>query len=645
MSTMNIKGILLDNRYRIVDKIGVGGMADVYLGEDTLLGRQVAIKVLHANFANDDEFVTRFKREAQAAGKLNHPNIVNMYDVGFDQDLHYIIMEYVNGETLKEYITRHGRLSIDEAVKFTIAIAEGLEHAHTMGIVHCDIKPHNVIITQTGRVKVTDFGIARAMNATNTVMYTNSILGSAHYLSPEQASGKPVDGNTDIYSLGVVLYEMLTGRVPFEGGETPIAVALKHVREKVAPPTRYNPSIPPLLEAVVMKALSKNPADRFDSISDMISDLRLSQGFTMGKTQRHEPYDFATQMIPAVDPEALEDFSTIQEERKDEGQKKSMLSKIASIPQKYIVLGAAVIFLVAFLGAFLSYGNFWSNTTVDVPNVVGKQVSVAKNILEDKHLRVSTSEVTNPDVPAGQVISQTPGAGEKVKEQRTIHLVVSKGVGDITVPDLSDLTVDQARQRLKDVGLVVGKITQQSVDGKKDGVVIAQSPSGDSKVSKGTTIDLVVNKAKAKKVKVPNLVGMTLKDARDTLSNAHLGVNQVAGSVEEKAVVIEQSIKAGDEIDEGSTLNLTTEFKEDKKKSEKKEESSSNKTTGTVDVTVPSGSKNQELKIVVKDDEGSAVIYDDTNKPGDRIVRKVSGVGNVRIEVYLNGALVQETAL
>lgn len=644
MSTMNIKGILLDNRYRIVDKIGVGGMADVYLGEDTLLGRQVAIKVLHANFANDDEFVTRFKREAQAAGKLNHPNIVNMYDVGFDQDLHYIVMEYVDGETLKEYITRHGRLSIDEAVKFTIAIAEGLEHAHTMGIVHCDIKPHNVIITRTGRVKVTDFGIARAMNATNTVMYTNSILGSAHYLSPEQASGKPVDGNTDIYSLGVVLYEMLTGRVPFEG-ETPIAVALKHVREKVAPPTRYNPSIPPLLEAVVMKALSKNPTDRFDSISDMISDLRLSQGFTMGKTQRHEPYDFATQMIPAVDPEALEDFSTIQEERTDEGQKKSMLSKIASIPQKYIVLGAAVIFLVAFLGAFLSYGNFWSNTTVDVPNVVGKQVSVAKNILEDKHLRVSTSEVTNPDVPAGQVISQTPGAGEKVKEQRTIHLVVSKGVGDITVPDLTDLTVDQARQRLKDVGLVVGKITQQSVDGKKDGVVIAQSPSGDSKVSKGTTIDLVVNKAKAKKVKVPNLVGMTLKDARDTLSNAHLGVNQVAGSVEEKSVVVEQSIKAGDEIDEGSTLNLTTESKEEKKKSEKKEESSSNKTTGTVDVTVPSGSKNQELKIVVKDDEGSAVIYDDTNKPGDRIVRKVSGVGNVRIEVYLNGALVQETAL
>lgn len=640
---MKIKDTLLDNRYRILSKIGVGGMADVYKGEDTLLGRPVAIKILHANFASDDEFVSRFKREAQAAGKLNHPNIVNMYDVGYDQDMHYIIMEYVDGETLKEYITRHHRLSIDEAVKITISIGEGLEHAHAMGIVHCDIKPHNVIITNTGRVKVTDFGIARAMNSTNTVMYTNSIMGSAHYLSPEQASGKSVDGNTDIYSLGVVLYEMLTGKVPFEG-DTPIAVALKHVREKVIPPTRYNPSIPPLLESVVLKALAKNPVDRFESISEMMGDLRLSQGFTMGKTQRHEPYDFATQMIPAVDPDTLDDFSDIDDTTPKEVQKKSMLSKIASIPQKYIVLSAAVIFLIAFLGAFLSYGNFWSNTTVDVPNVVGKQVSVAKNILEDKHLRVSTSEVTNTDVPAGQVISQSPGAGEKVKEQRTIHLVVSKGVGDITVPDLSGMTVEQARQRLKDLGLVVGKITQGSVEGKPDNTIVAQSPSGDSKVSKGTTVDLVVNKPQTKKVKMPDVVGMTLKDARQVLGSNNIGVNQISGSVDEKAIVTEQSVKAGEEVNEGSSLNLATELKDSKKKEDSKQ-SSSNRTKGTVDVTVPSGSKNQELKIVVKDDEGSTVIYDDTNKPGDRIVKNVSGVGNVRIEVYLNGALVQDTTL
>ncbi|WP_298706234.1 protein kinase domain-containing protein, partial [uncultured Veillonella sp.] len=216
-----LQGLVLDNRYEIISKIGVGGMADVFKGKDTLLGRIVAIKILHANFAGDEEFVAKFKREAQAAGKLNHPNIVSMYDVGFDQGYNYIVMEYVEGQTLKEYIVNHKQISVDQAVKFTIAIAEGLEHAHAMGIVHCDIKPHNVLITTSGRIKVTDFGIARAMNAGNTIMYTNSIMGSAHYLSPEQASGKPVNGSTDIYSLGAVLYEMLTGRVPYDG-DTPI---------------------------------------------------------------------------------------------------------------------------------------------------------------------------------------------------------------------------------------------------------------------------------------------------------------------------------------------------------------------------------------------------------------------------------------
>ena len=392
-------------------------MADVFKGEDALLGRPVAIKILHQNFAGDDDFVARFKREAQAAGKLSHPNIVSMYDVGYDQGYHYIVMEYVDGETLKEYITRHKRLSVDNAVKFTIAIAEGLEHAHAMGIVHCDIKPHNVLITKTGRVKVTDFGIARAMNAGNTLMYTNSVMGSAHYLSPEQASGKPVNGSTDIYSLGVVLYEMLTGRVPYEG-ETPISVALKHVRERLTPPSRYNPGIPPLLEAAVMKALAKNPEDRFATITDMISDLRMSQGFVNSKSGRLIPHDFATQVLPTVQDEAYggNDYDDYEPEpEQPKSGKKGLINRLSHLPQKYILLGSVVIFLVAFLWAFLSFGNFWSNATVDVPNVVGKQVSVAKHILEDNHLRVSTSEVSNPDVPAGQVISQSPEAGTSVK--------------------------------------------------------------------------------------------------------------------------------------------------------------------------------------------------------------------------------------
>ena len=634
------QNVVLDNRYKVIEKIGVGGMADVYRGYDELLGRTVAIKILHANFASDEGFVGRFKREAQNAGRLSHPNIVNMYDVGYDQGYHYIVMEYVEGQTLKEYIQERGKLSVDEAVKFAVAIAEGLEHAHAMGIVHCDIKPHNMLITKSGRLKVTDFGIARAMNSQNTMMYTNSVMGSAHYLSPEQASGKAIDGSTDIYSLGVVLYEMLTGRVPYEA-DTPIAVALKHVKDKLIPPTRYNPSIPPLLESVVMKALQKKPADRYRSVSEMIGDLRMSGGFAGFGTSRMRQYDFATQVLPPVN-EMTSQLEELYEEVQEE-EHKGILGTIAKIPQKYILLGSVVIFVVAFLWAFLSFGNFWSNATVTVPNVVGKQVSVARNILEDNHLRVSVSEVANSEVPAGKVISQTPASGESVKENHPVHLVVSKGAGDLTVPDLSGLTVDQAKQRLKDMGLVLGKITTQEDSSKSDGVIISQSPSADGKINKGQLVDVVVNKLSPKKVTVPSLIGMTLKDARDALSSLEISLASINGSTDESSIVTDQSVAAGKDIEQGGSIVLTT--KATKASEEKKSESSGNRTRGTVDVTVPAGSNHQEVKIVVKDDEGSTVVYDDVNRAGDRIVRKVSGVGDVRIKVYLNGALVQDQAL
>jgi len=634
------QNVVLDNRYKVIEKIGVGGMADVYRGYDELLGRTVAIKILHANFASDEGFVGRFKREAQNAGRLSHPNIVNMYDVGYDQGYHYIVMEYVEGQTLKEYIQEQGKLSVDEAVKFAVAIAEGLEHAHAMGIVHCDIKPHNMLITKSGRLKVTDFGIARAMNSQNTMMYTNSVMGSAHYLSPEQASGKAIDGSTDIYSLGVVLYEMLTGRVPYEA-DTPIAVALKHVKDKLIPPTRYNPSIPPLLESVVMKALQKKPADRYRSVSEMIGDLRMSGGFAGFGTSRMRQYDFATQVLPPVN-EMTSQLEELDEEVQEE-EHKGILGTIAKIPQKYILLGSVVIFVVAFLWAFLSFGNFWSNATVTVPNVVGKQVSVARNILEDNHLRVSVSEVANSEVPAGKVISQTPASGESVKENHPVHLVVSKGAGDLTVPDLSGLTVDQAKQRLKDMGLVLGKITTQEDSSKPDGVIISQSPSADGKINKGQLVDVVVNKLSPKKVTVPSLIGMTLKDARDALSSLEISLASINGSTDESSIVTDQSVAAGKDIEQGGSIVLTT--KATKASEEKKSESSGSRTRGTVDVTVPAGSNHQEVKIVVKDDEGSTVVYDDVNRAGDRIVRKVSGVGDVRIKVYLNGALVQDQAL
>lgn len=636
-----LQGLILDNRYKIISKIGVGGMADVFKGEDTLLGRPVAVKILHSNFAGDDDFVARFKREAQAAGKLSHPNIVSMYDVGFDQGYHYIVMEYIEGETLKEYITRHERISIDNAVKFTIAIAEGLEHAHAMGIVHCDIKPHNVLITKQGRIKVTDFGIARAMNAGTTMMYTNSIMGSAHYLSPEQASGKPVNGSTDIYSLGAVLYEMLTGRVPYEG-ETPISVALKHVRERLIPPTRYNPSIPTLLEAAVIKALAKRPEDRFSNITEMIAALRMSQGFVNSNSGRRAPHVFGTQVLTPV-PETSYGETDDDDEVYYGGEptQEGWMAKLSRLPQKYILLGAFIVFLLAFVWAFLSFGNFWSNATVDVPNVVGKQVTVAKHILEDNHLRVSVSEVSNPDVPAGQVISQSPEANEQVKEQRTVHLVVSKGVGDITMPDITGMTIDQARSRLKNLGLVIGKISAGTDDSKEDGVILMQSPPGDSKVTKGATVDVTVNRVKSKKVELPNLVGMTVKDAKDAL--ASLGLNAtISGAGDDTAVVTQQSPEAGSSLDANTSVALTAEAK---KAAPAANTSNSNVTKGTVDITVPSGKANQAVRIVVSDDSGSRTVFDGNAQPGERIVKDVSGTGRVQIQVYLNGALVQDQTL
>lgn len=636
-----LQGLILDNRYKIISKIGVGGMADVFKGEDTLLGRPVAVKILHSNFAGDDDFVARFKREAQSAGKLSHPNIVSMYDVGFDQGYHYIVMEYIEGETLKEYITRHERISIDNAVKFTIAIAEGLEHAHAMGIVHCDIKPHNVLITKQGRIKVTDFGIARAMNAGTTMMYTNSIMGSAHYLSPEQASGKPVNGSTDIYSLGAVLYEMLTGRVPYEG-ETPISVALKHVRERLIPPTRYNPSIPTLLEAAVIKALAKRPEDRFSNITEMIAALRMSQGFVNSNSGRRAPHDFGTQVLTPV-PETSYGETDDDDEVYYGGEptQEGWMAKLSRLPQKYILLGAFIVFLLAFVWAFLSFGNFWSNATVDVPNVVGKQVTVAKHILEDNHLRVSVSEVSNPDVPAGQVISQSPEANEQVKEQRTVHLVVSKGVGDITMPDITGMTIDQARLRLKNLGLVIGKISAGTDDSKEDGVILMQSPPGDSKVTKGATVDVTVNRVKSKKVELPNLVGMTVKDAKDAL--ASLGLNAtISGAGDDTAVITQQSPEAGSSLDANTSVALTAEAK---KAAPAANTSNSNVTKGTVDITVPSGKANQAVRIVVSDDSGSRTVFDGNAQPGERIVKDVSGTGRVQIQVYLNGALVQDQTL
>ncbi len=641
-------GHILDNRYKILEKVGTGGMASVYKARDILLDRIVAVKTLHSKYGNDHDFVIRFRQEAQAAAKLSHPNIVNIYDVGFDENVHYIVMEFVRGETLKEYIDKHGHLPIDTSIRITFDIGEALEHAHRNGIVHCDIKPHNILVTETGRIKVADFGIARAINSSPSSKEDSSILGSVHYFSPEQASGGAIDERTDIYSLGVVMYEMMTGVVPFQG-DTAVSVALKHVQEDAPLPSKYNRRIPPLVERCILKAMAKRPDDRFQSIEEMMSELRLSRGFVTSKgAQPIIKNNFNTQKLQPV------------KEEKPLPKKKNIFTRfidsISNHSQKSIIIGMVGIFLLAFLGAFFSFGNFWSTEEITVPDVTGKQVEIAKETLQKKNLLVSVNEVDSSDVPIGQVINQTPSGGSVVKAKRTIYLTVSKGHQgeEVLVPDLRGLTVDEAKEKLQDIGLKIGRVREGKSSSYKTDTIMSQNPaSSDKKVAKGTAVDIVVNKgndeakdnkAGADKKSAPNVVGMPLDAAIKTLEGAGYSVGAVANQDgardNSEARVTAQSNDDGD----GSSVGLSVDYGSKAADQEKNNNQEAAGTThsGTVNISVPAGASSQHVQIVVADDNGSRVVYDRNQSGGDSISRTVTGTGKTRVKVFVNGSLVQD---
>ena len=616
-------GKILDERYELIEKIGSGGMADVYKAKDILLDRIVAVKILHSSFAEDNDFIVRFRHEAQSAGKLSHPNIVGIYDVGCDGDVHYIVMEYVEGETLKQYIQNHPNIPIDTAVRIAIEIGYALEEAHANGIIHCDIKPHNVLLTRTGKVKVTDFGIARAINS-STVLDKQSILGSVHYLSPEQAAGDKITAKTDIYSLGIVLYEMLTHHLPFEG-ETAVSIALQHMQGDIPRPTKYNPAISPMLEECLLTALQKDPDKRYDTVSDFISELKIAQGFT---TTIYKPasQDFTAMTRPIPKKEV----------RTHKVQRETKLTRfITNLPQKYIWIGMAVLFIICFAWAFFSFGNFWSSENITVPNVVGKPVEVAETTLKKLDLKVSVDEIASDDVPAGQVISQTPAAGTNVKARRIIHLTVSKGGSAMLIPDLKGLTLEQAKERLDKMGLTLGAVENGNDHDKPSDVIISQSPESGAKATKGTRVNIVINMKQ--KVHVPNVVGMTLADARNTLLSMKLSVGTINASDgtstdDSNAIIISQD-PAGGESTSSNVVNLTV----GKKKSQTK--------TGTVNISIPKGGNARQVEIYVTDDSGKHTAYSGKAAPGSTVSKDVSGSGNVHVQVVIDGSVVQDREL
>ena len=626
----------LDDRYTILERIGGGGMADVYRAHDKLLDRSVAVKVLRSQFTDDEEFIGRFRQEAQAAAKLSHPNIVNIYDVGFDEQAYYIIMEYISGETLKDKIDREAPLPVETSVRIAMEIAEALEHAHQNNLVHCDIKPHNILITRSGRVKVTDFGIARAVTS-STMTNSGTIIGSVHYFSPEQAKGVSVGAKSDIYSLGVVLYEMLTGHVPFTG-ESPISIALKHIQEEPKLPRELNASIPPLIEAIVVKAMHKDPVARFTDIGEMIADFKLAQNYLRDDhTRRLSHTDFPTQVLPTVTPPAEQNNArhTVPSNTPASLLNEAKLSKpwLWGI-LLFVLLGSA-------LAAFLGFGKFWSLNEVTVPDVVGKQVDTARNIIISNNLRVSVSDAFSDKVPAGQVISQQPEAGTTVKEQRTITIIVSKG-GEVTVvPDLRGLSRRDAELQIKNSGLKLGRVDEQFTDAAPADTIINQNPRPPAQVTKGTAIDIVISKGTSpKKVSLPDFQGSLLTTVATQLDSLKLKQGKITEAPNDKyppGTIISQNPPPATEVTEGTTIDFS--IAKGVPGAVKR---------AVVQVTVPDGSARQTpqaLQIVVTDTNGRRVIYEGSHKPGEHIEKTVEGTGQVRIQVYINEKLLQEQTI
>jgi len=531
-----VEELVFGRRYRATEKIGSGGMADVYKAVDETLGRTVAIKVLHAHYATDPGFVARFRQEAQAAANLSHPNIVNIYDWGRDDDTYYIVMEYVRGTDLKALIGQNGPLDPFKAAEYCAQVCAALSVAHGYDIIHRDIKPHNIVLTPDGTIKVMDFGIARAGNTTMT--QTGSVLGTAHYVSPEQAQGRPLAATSDLYSLGVVLYELTTGELPFNG-DSPVAVALKQVNEEPVPPRAIDPDLPPSLEAVILRAMQKNPQDRYASAEEMRRDLtRVASGRMVEAPIAMGTSPDETSVMPAV----------------------AASSRVRAVPRKknpwpWIALIAGLLLLG--IGAAWAFGLFESTPKVVVPEVVGMTENEAVDALTAVELTVGPIERTFSDEPSGTVLSQSPEPGVELEVAGEVKLTVSKGKELFGVPDFVGMTESDALQALRDAGLELDTIKREFNKGVPDGQVFKQDPVAGANVPAGSLVTIFVSKG-TELAKVPDVVGQKQGEAKTALEKAGFSVKVVdeASDTVATGLVIRQSPDGGVSIDAGSQVTI-----------------------------------------------------------------------------------------
>ncbi len=557
MTTDPTKARMLGDRYEIGEVIGRGGMAEVHEGRDLRLGRRVAVKILRPDLAKDPTFQARFRREAQSAAALNHPNIVAVYDTGEDvltsadgerTVVPYIVMEYVDGMTLRQLLASGRRLLPERALEITGGVLSALDYAHRHGIVHRDIKPANVMLTRTGEVKVMDFGIARAINDVGTTMTAASaVMGTAQYLSPEQARGEVVDARSDLYSTGVLLYELLTGRPPFRG-DSPVSIAYQHVSEMPLPPSQVDPGVTPEVDAVVLHALAKRTDDRYQTAADFRADVeRAIAGSPVTAAIPTLNID-QTQMMPAVQAAGAARYEPMYDTARRRRRRGLGFWALSIIGIVAAIVGALLI------GRFVFAGT--EATSVQVPNLEGVTVEVAESTLTDLGLTLGAQTPTTSDRPQGTVINQQPAAGELLEENQSVNVTVSSGLEQATVPQLLALTtVDAARIALEDAGLVLGTVKEKNSQ-QPAGYVLAQDPQEGTQIDAGMAVNITVSSGL---VKVPGVRGESEAQARSDLAQIGFDVQVVElqdGSVS-PGTVLAQSPQAGELLPRGSVVTIT----------------------------------------------------------------------------------------
>jgi serine/threonine-protein kinase len=539
---------MVDGRYKVLRRIGSGGMADVYCAEDIHLGRQVAIKVLHRRFAQDQEFVERFRREAKSAAGLNHPNVVGVFDRGEHEGTYYIAMEFLEGRTLKEIVAAEAPLAQERVIDLGLQILQAAGFAHSHGVIHRDFKPHNVIVDDAGHAKVTDFGIARA--GASEMTETGSIMGTAQYLSPEQAQGHAVTATSDVYSIGVMLYEMLAGRLPFEG-DSAVAVALKHLSEPPAPISHWRPDVHPALEAVVMAALAKDPSQRWQSAQDLAAGLEAARSQIEAGSNGQDTADFAAIPIPVADETAPTQLA-------DTGG--PVVAPVVAPAEErerrwpWYAIGLLVLALVGVL-LYLILSGVLAADQKQVPRVTGKQLVEARAIMERAGFDVETERVQS-EQPFDQVVDQDPNGGEEADEGSTVTLEVSGGPGDVLVPPVERLSEVQAVREIHRAGLEVTTDPEFS-DRVKKGFAIRTVPGEGTTVTKGTRVRLLVSQG-PEQVTVPDVTGLSRESAEARLRDAKLAsaVDEQASDTVPKGDVISQSPGAGAEVARDSTVTI-----------------------------------------------------------------------------------------